>query len=78
MKRFKLLRVDITKNTSEDKKLLDRFSIVGPPAILFFKDGKELKSKKIIGYKEPREFEEKLRALLKIGNTDRRQRKGKI
>ena len=64
MKKFKLLRVDITNNTSEDKKLLDRFSIVGPPAILFFKDGVELKSKKIVGYKEPKVFEQMLREVL--------------
>jgi thiol:disulfide interchange protein DsbD len=56
MKNFKLLRVDITKNTPEDKKLLKRFELVGPPAIIFFKNGKELKNKKVVGYKEPKVF----------------------
>ncbi len=56
MKKFKLLRVDITKNTPEDKKLLKRFELVGPPAIIFFKNRVELKNKKVVGYKEPKVF----------------------
>ncbi len=65
MKRFKLLRVDITNNTNKDKRLLDRFKLVGPPAILFFKDGKLLVSKNIIGYKKPKVFEKMLKEVLK-------------
>ncbi len=49
--KFKLIRVDITKNSDEDKRFLEKFSLVGPPAILFFKDGKFLENHKIIGYK---------------------------
>jgi thiol:disulfide interchange protein DsbD len=56
MKKFKLLRVDITNNTTEDKKLLKRFELVGPPAIIFFKNKVELKNKKVVGYKEPKVF----------------------
>ena len=51
---YKLLRVDVTNNTQDDKALMKRFSIVGPPAILVFKDGKLVK--KIIGYKPPESF----------------------
>ena len=50
-KKFKLVRVDITDNSEEDKKLLEKFSLVGPPAILFFKNGKYIEDAKIIGYK---------------------------
>ena len=41
--------VDVTKNTQTNQSILSRFSLVGPPAILFFKDGKEIRSHRIIG-----------------------------
>jgi len=41
--------VDVTKNTQANQSILSRFSLVGPPAILFFKDGKEIRSQRIIG-----------------------------
>ncbi len=56
MDKFNLLRVDVTKNSLDDKKLLKRFNVFGPPAIIFFKNGKELKSLKVVGYKNPQEF----------------------
>jgi len=59
LKKYKLLRVDVTNNTDEDKKLMKKYEIVGPPAILIFKDGKLVK--KIIGYKPPKEFLEELK-----------------
>ena len=41
--------VDVTKNTLLNQSILSRFSLVGPPAILFFKDCKEARSHRIIG-----------------------------
>ena len=41
--------VDVTKNTQTNQSILSRFSLVGPPAILIFKDGKEIRSHRIIG-----------------------------
>ena len=41
--------VDVTKNTLLNQSILSRFSLVGPPAILFFKDGKGARSHRIIG-----------------------------
>ena len=58
LKKYKLLRVDVTNNSEIDKKLMQKYEIVGPPAILIFKDGKLIK--KIIGYKPPKEFLELL------------------
>ncbi len=43
------LQADVTKNTINDKELMQYFGVIGPPAILFFKNGKELKSKRIVG-----------------------------
>jgi len=57
LKDYTLLKVDVTANTKDDIELMKRFSIFGPPALVFFtKNGKEIKSKKIIGYKNPKEF----------------------
>lgn len=33
---WKLLRVDVTKNTTEDAAMLRRFGLFGPPALIFF------------------------------------------
>jgi len=43
------LTADVTVNNQVNQKLLARFNLVGPPAILFFKDGKEQRSHRIIG-----------------------------
>jgi len=56
LKDFATIQIDVTKNSDEDKKLLKEFGLFGPPAIMFFKDGKELKHKRIIGFKDAKEF----------------------
>ena len=53
---YRLYRVDVTQNSTEQKRIMKHFGIFGPPAILFFKDGKELRSKRVSGYKSPEEF----------------------
>ncbi len=53
---FRLYQVDVTQNSAEQKRIMKHFGIFGPPAILFFKDGKELRSKRVSGYKNPEEF----------------------
>jgi thiol:disulfide interchange protein DsbD len=46
-----LLQVDITANTDEQQALLKRFALVGPPAILFFKqDGQEQRNLRVVGF----------------------------
>ena len=57
LKPYLLLKADVTKNTKDDQELMKRFQVFGPPALIFFdKNGKELKSKRMIGYKNPKEF----------------------
>ncbi len=56
LSKYKLLKVDVTKNTAADKELMKRFNLFGPPAMIFFENGKELNSKRIVGYKTPEEF----------------------
>jgi len=46
-----LLRADVTANSPEDKALLKRFSLFGPPGIIFFdSQGREVQSLRVIGY----------------------------
>ncbi|PHS72368.1 MAG: cytochrome C biogenesis protein [Cycloclasticus sp.] len=46
-----LLQADVTKNDDENKALLKSFSLIGPPAILFFKpDIGEVSQRRVIGY----------------------------
>jgi len=50
------LTADVTDNNQANQKLLAKFNLVGPPAILFFKDGKEQRSYRIIGEISADEF----------------------
>lgn len=50
------LQADVTKNDVYDKKLMQRFDIIGPPAILFFRDGKEIKNMRLVGELDADEF----------------------
>ncbi|QKF60148.1 protein-disulfide reductase DsbD [Aliarcobacter lanthieri] len=57
LKNFTLLKVDVTQNSDDDKVLQKKFGVVGPPALIFWnKDKNEVKSAKIVGYKNPKEF----------------------
>ncbi|MDD3324609.1 MAG: protein-disulfide reductase DsbD [Sulfurospirillaceae bacterium] len=56
MNDFLLLKVDVTQNSDDDKAIMKEFGIFGPPAILFFKDQKELETLRVVGYKSPEEF----------------------
>lgn len=56
MANYTLLQVDVTKNSDEDKAFQKAFGIVGPPAILFFKDAQEMSAFRIVGFKNANEF----------------------
>jgi thiol:disulfide interchange protein DsbD len=54
---FKLLKADVTANSADDKALLARFGLFGPPGILFFdQSGKELKSVRVVGFQDAAVF----------------------
>ncbi len=54
LKNYKLVRIDVTNNTKDDKILMKKFGVIGPPVILVFR-GSKLKTK-IVGYKSPSNF----------------------
>jgi thiol:disulfide interchange protein DsbD len=52
-----LLQADVTANSEEDKALLKRFTLFGPPGIIFFdKAGKEIDSVRVIGFQDAEAF----------------------
>lgn len=57
LRRMMLLRADVTANTPEDKALLRRFRLFGPPGIVFFDaTGREIEGLRVIGYQPPEKF----------------------
>jgi thiol:disulfide interchange protein DsbD len=52
-----LLQADVTENDELDKALLKKFSLYGPPAILFFnKQGVEEKTHRLVGFMKTEKF----------------------
>jgi thiol:disulfide interchange protein DsbD len=57
MEQMLLLQADVTANLPEDKVLLKRFSLFGPPGIIFFdRQGKEIQGLRVIGYQPADRF----------------------
>jgi thiol:disulfide interchange protein DsbD len=60
-----LLQADVTANSEDDKALLKKFGLFGPPGIVFFdKSGKELSDARVIGYEPPEKFIVSLDAII--------------
>jgi thioredoxin:protein disulfide reductase len=59
-----LLQVDVTANDADDKAMLKRFNLFGPPGIIFFdRNGGEIHGGRVIGYQDAEKF---LRSLAQI------------
>ncbi|NYE63070.1 thiol:disulfide interchange protein DsbD [Duganella sp. 1224] len=50
LKQVKLIQVDVTANNADDKALMKRFGLFGPPGIILFNDGKEVPDSRVIGF----------------------------
>lgn len=62
MDQMVLLQADVTANDADDKALLKRFGLFGPPGILFFDSrGQELRAARVIGFQNPQRFLDSLR-----------------
>ncbi len=58
------LQADVTAHDAADQALLQRFGIVGPPAILFFgADGRERREQRVVGFVDAAWLHNHLRAL---------------
>ena len=58
-----LLQADVTQNDDEDRALLNRFEIFGPPTIAFFgSDGVERKNFRLVGFAPAPRFAEHVKA----------------
>nr|WP_314544295.1 protein-disulfide reductase DsbD [uncultured Massilia sp.] len=52
-----LLQVDVTANDGDDRAMLKRFGLFGPPGIILFgKDGEEIPDSRVIGYQDTAKF----------------------
>ncbi len=61
-----LLQVDVTANNADDKALLKRFNLFGPPGIIFFDHtGQEVVGARVIGYQSAEKFNQ---SLLRVTN----------
>lgn len=62
MSEFTLVQADMTNNNADDKALLERFDLFGPPAILFFQsDGSESAAFRVMGCMTADQFAEVLK-----------------
>ncbi|MDD5240579.1 MAG: protein-disulfide reductase DsbD [Sulfuricella sp.] len=61
-----LLQADVTANNEDDKALLKKFGLFGPPGIIFFdQNGKELSAGRVVGYEPPEKFIASLDAIIR-------------
>lgn len=52
-----LLQADVTLNSADDRALLQRFQLFGPPGIVFFDaNGQEVAGTRVIGFQSPADF----------------------
>lgn len=64
LEKMLLLQVDVTANNIDDKALLKRFGLFGPPGIIFFdRQGQEIVGGRVIGYQNAEKF---LRSLSQV------------
>jgi thiol:disulfide interchange protein DsbD len=58
---FLMLKADVTANTDDDKALLQRFGIFGPPTTAFFgPKGEECRNFRLVGFVQAEEFRQHL------------------
>lgn len=62
-----LLQADVTSNNADDKALLKRFKLFGPPGIIFFdRQGREIQGGRVIGYQDADKFAQSLTLVMQF------------
>jgi thioredoxin:protein disulfide reductase len=57
-----LIQADVTANDADDKALLKKYGLFGPPGILFFNaSGEEMRDQRIIGFQSAQKFLENIK-----------------
>jgi thiol:disulfide interchange protein DsbD len=52
-----LLKADVTRNNGDDRELLKRFNLFGPPGTIFFDaQGRELRGLRVVGFQNAERF----------------------
>lgn len=65
MSNMLLVQADVTANNADDRALLKRFRLFGPPGIMFFEPGgKELPEARVVGFQDAKRFTESLDKVL--------------
>ncbi|HFQ62191.1 MAG TPA: protein-disulfide reductase DsbD [Epsilonproteobacteria bacterium] len=66
LKNFTFIKIDLTKNTEDDKALLKKFELFGTPNIIFFdKENNYLADKTLVGFIKPEVFAKHLKSVAK-------------
>lgn len=66
MSQMQLLQVDVTANNADDRALMKKFRLFGPPGIIFFRrDGSERKDVRVVGFQDATRFAATLDRALK-------------
>jgi thioredoxin:protein disulfide reductase len=61
-----LVRIDVTKNNADDKALMKKYELFGPPALLVLKpDGSEFDGSRVIGFKAAEPLIAQLASIIK-------------
>src|SRR5690625_4816847 len=67
MQQMLLLQVDVTDHTEDDRALLKRFNLFGPPGIIFFdSQGQELADPRVIGFMAADQFSQVLEQVFNV------------
>ena len=70
MKYFSVFEADVTTPDANSEALLKRYSLFGPPAILFFNsEGEEIPHKRLVGFIGATAFNEHLARVLELDNS---------
>ena len=57
MSRALLLKADVTANNDDDRELLKRFRLFGPPGTIFFDaQGREIAGARVVGFQNAERF----------------------
>lgn len=65
MQNLVLVQADVTRNTPDDRALLKRFNLFGPPGIIFFDaEGRQLEQPRVVGFMNAQDFSAQLDRVL--------------